>query len=181
MSEPATEMFETVSVKKETKVKPAREMSQAAITSFFYGTLQLLFTSISSALVLVLMYGIKVATAASASPTGASGGTDTANLAEIQKMIGGTVPSAAAPPEPSAIPGMPNLSGLTAPSTPHQIVPLEVLVILLTNGFGILSLITAVVAFRATSKGKSGRGLAVTGFISSFISFVIAFGVAWII
>lgn len=210
MSEPATEMFETVDVKKEPKVKPPREMSQAAISAFFYGSLQLLFTSISATVVLVLaeiMKSLQTVMPTSVNGTttnpanGVSGGTgslDVAGLIQMVKELGTAsgnsvannpttipavpaVPPTVAVPNTSTIPGMPNLSGLMPQSTPHEIVPLEVLVILLASGFGILGLITAVVAFRATSKGKSGRGLAVTGFMSGLLSLAIAFGVAWIV
>jgi hypothetical protein len=57
MSEPATEMFDTVRDQKESQPRPPREMSQAAIASFLYGTLQLLFTAIGSAVAVTLMQG----------------------------------------------------------------------------------------------------------------------------
>lgn len=181
MSEPATEMFDTVSTQKEQPPKPPREMSQAAITSFFYGTLQLLFTSIASALVFALMQGMKAFESALSVP---AGGADTPDLTDMQKMIeqmGITDPALSpAVPDPSTVPALPvqRGSGFSLESSPSQIIPMEFFAILLTHGFGLLGLLTACVAFGAVSKGKSGRGLAITGLLSSFLSFVIAFMVA---
>lgn len=184
MSEPATEMFDAVITQKEQPPKPPREMSQAAITSFFYGTLQLLFTSIASALVFALMQGMKAFESALSGPADSNEGTDTLNLADMQKMIeemGMTDPALSpAAPNPSTVPALPVQGGSGFPfdSTPSQIVPMEFFAILLTHGFGLLGLLTAFVAFGAVSKGKTGRGLAITGLFSSFLSFVIAFIVA---
>lgn len=188
MSEPQTELIDTVTVQPEKQPKPAREMSQAAIASFFYGTLQLLSTMIGSALVVVIAQSMKAfQSAMTTDPTGVIGGTDTPDLAEMQKMIeelGITDPSIPAPPATGAtpdattVPAMPSIPGFSMEATPNAIVTHEVLIILLTHGFGIFGLFTAFIAFGAASKGKSGRGLAVTGLISSFLSFVIAFMVA---
>jgi hypothetical protein len=195
MSEPVTEPIDTANLN-EPEPKPARELSQAAIASFFYGTLQLLTTSIGAGLVFVLAQMMKAFQ--SAAPTGVTGipgttGTDTVDLAEVEKMmkeLGITDPSAvpvapttpdmpAAVPDSSTIPGMP--SGFSPEGAPFQITGVEILLVLLMNGFGLLGLITAFIAFEAVSKGKSGRGLAITGLVSSTLSFVIAFMVAAVV
>jgi hypothetical protein len=180
MSEPATEMFDTVSVQKGQQPKPPREISQAAIASFLYGTLQLLFTSISSALVLALMQGMEAFESAMSGPTGGNGGTDTPDLADMQKMIEELGIADPTSPNPPTVPAIPvqESSGFSFESTPSQIVTTEFFAVLLTHGFGLLGLLTAFIAFGAVSKGKSGRGLAITGLMSSFLSFVIAFMVA---
>jgi hypothetical protein len=180
MSEPATEMFDTVSVQKGQQPKPPREISQASIASFLYGTLQLLFTSISSALVLALMQGMEAFESAMSGPTGGNGGTDTPDLADMQKMIEELGIADPTSPNPPTVPAIPvqESSGFSFESTPSQIVTTEFFAILLTQGFGLLGLLTAFIAFGAVSKGKSGRGLAITGLMSSFLSFVIAFMVA---
>jgi hypothetical protein len=190
MSEPVTEPIDAVNVK-EPQPKPARELSQAAIASFFYGTLQLLVTSIGAGLVFVLAQMMK--SFQSAAPTTGltgTGGTDTIDLAELEKTmkeLGMTDPqpvptTPTAPdmpvtvPDSSTIPGLPSVFSLEG--TPFQITGLEILLVLLMNGFGLLGLISAFIAFGAASTGKSGRGLAITGLVSSTLSFIIAFMVA---
>lgn len=188
MSEPQTELIDTVVVQPEKQSKPAREMSQAAIASFFYGTLQLLSTMIGSALVIVIAQSMKAFQ--SAMPTGLDGsseGTETPDLAEMQKMIEElgivdpslpTSPPTGTTPDVTAVPAMPTVPGFSMEATPNAIVTHEFLTILLTHGFGLLGLFTAFIAFGAASNGKNGRGLAVTGLVSSFLSFFIAFMVA---
>lgn len=184
MSEPATEMFDTVSVQKGQQPKPPREISQASIASFLYGTLQLLFTSISSALLVALMQGMEAFESAMSGPTGDNGGTDTSDLADMQKMIEelGMADPTLNPTSPTSpiVPAIPvqESLGFSFDSTPSQIVTTEFFAILLTHGFGLLGFLAAFIAFGAVSKGKSGRGLAITGLMSSFLSFVIAFMVA---
>lgn len=174
MSEPATEMLDTVSDQKEFQPKPPREMSQAAIASFLYGTLQLLFTAIGSAVAMTLMQGMKAFESAMSGSTGSNAGTNSKDVADVQKMI---EELGIASPTPSSVPVAPTqgISGFSFESTPSQIAPMEFLIILLTHGFGLLGLLTAFIAFSAVAKGKSGRGLAITGLVSSLLSFVIAF------
>lgn len=180
MSESSTEGFGKPAGKE--TIKPPREMSQAAIASFFYGTLQFLFTVVSSVLVLMLMQAMKLFQPSSIS--GANNGTDTNDVADVQKIIeelGITGPSlnpTLSPASPLPTPTTNGGTGFSLDPSPSQIVPLEFLVILLTNSFGILGLITAVIALKAATKGKSGRGLAITGLVSCFFSFGIAFMVA---
>lgn len=171
--------------------KPSREISQAAIASFFYGTLQLLFTSVGAALLIIVQQSMQAFQPA-ASPdltdlTGVGGETAT-QLAEMEKLLDelGITDPAAPPTDPSLIPPAdptiiptpttsPELTGFPLESTPSQIIPTEVLVVLLTNGFGFLGLITAFIAFRAIAKGKSGKGLALTGLFSSLLSYGLGF------
>lgn len=189
------------SIERPAQPKPPREISQAAIASFFYGTLQLLLTSVGSVMILIMGQTMKTFQSSVSSPTGLTGLTGTGEtptaeqLAEMQKMmeeLGITDPSAT-PIDPYVMPPVdptigptldtPNPPDITSffptyTSTNSQIVPMEFLFILVTHGFGLLALITAFVAFGAVEKGKSGRGLAITGLISGFISFSIAFMIA---
>ena len=172
--------------------KPAREMSQAAIASFFYGTLQLLVTTLGSVLAVAFFGAMKSLTPAT---TQSAQGTDIANAEELQKMIDtletldpenpidiSSIPIESSPPDDPALIG-PTAPPETNPLIPfmpegsaNEIIPFEVLVILGCSGFALLSIITALVAFRATGKGgnKTGRGLALTGLISSLASLGIA-------
>ena len=181
MSAPETEMFDAIEVTQAKPAKLPREMSQAAIMSFFYGTLQLLLTAVGSALVVIVTQGMKAFGSALSGTANTRGGADINDIAEVQKMLeelGITDPSL----NPTLSPTSPLPSstsngqiGFPLDSSPSQIVPFEFLVILLTNSFGILGLITAVIALRAVTKGKSGKGLAITGLVSCFFSFGIAF------
>jgi hypothetical protein len=180
MSAPETEIFDAVEVKQDKPAKPPREMSQAAIMSFFYGTLQLLLTAVGSVLVVLLMQGMKAFGSALSAPTDSKEGMDNSDLADVQKMIeelGITDPSLTQQGAPSSS-GVPVGVGMPFESSPSHIMPMELLVILLTHGFGIFGVITAIISFSAIRKGKAGSGLAVTGLISSFLSFIIAFTVA---
>lgn len=190
--EPETEMLDTVTVQQEKPVKPVREISQAAIASFFYGTLQLMATMIGSVLVLVLSQSMKAfQSTVPTGSTGVSGGTDTVDLAELQKMmeelnaadpslipvtpdLTTVVPDISTVPTMPTVPTTPSIPGFSMEGTPNAIVTHEFFLIFLTQGFGIFGLLTAFIAFGAVSKGKSGLGLAVTGLISSALSVFIA-------
>lgn len=177
--------------------KPSREISQASIASFFYGTLQLLFTTVGAALLIIVQQSMQ-AFQPTSSPdltdlTGVGGETAT-QLAEMEKLLdelGITDPSAP-PTDPSLIPPTdpvitptpitsPELTGLPIEASPTEIVPTEILIVLLANGFGFLGLITAFIAFRAITKGKIGKGLALTGLFSSLLSYGLGFIVMLVI
>jgi hypothetical protein len=192
-SEPTTEPIDTGRMHQKEQAKPPappREMSQAAVAAFFYGTLQLLCTLIGSGFILIL--GQLAASVKSSDLAGLAGteGTDTADLAEMQKMIeelSAADPSLIPAPTPPTVlpdistvpitpsaPALPNIPGFSMEATPDAIVTQEFFLIFLTQGFAILGILTACIAFEAASKGKSGVGLAVTGLISSALSIFIA-------
>ena len=173
---------------------PARELAQTSIASFLYGTLQLLATSIGAALVFGLAQVVAAFTAATSAANPANPrtpqGTDITDLAGMQDLLkslsndpNAPVSMTVTPPDVSTgIPGMPDLSGLMPTFTPGVITPFDILIVLGTSTFGLLSILTAFITFAATSKGrKTGRGLAVSGVISSILSLGIAFVVAYLV
>ena len=195
--EPATEII-TVADQPVPPLKPVREISQAAIASFFYGTLQLLTTMIGAVIVVALTQSMKAfQSPMPAGSNGVSEGTDTADLAELQKMMEelqaadpSLIPAPTTPPVTPDIstipqmptvpttPAMPSIPGFKMEGTPDAIVTHEFFLIFLTQGFGLMGLLTASIAISAVMKGKSGLGLAVTGLVSSALSLFIAFIVA---
>lgn len=156
--------------------RPPRELSQAAVASFIYGTLQLILTLIGGAAVLAYNEFTKTITAlTSHSPVipGLPEGTDIEEITkQINEMSGLEVPTAPIPDPASS--GVPDLSQFTPTASPNEIVPFEFLAILVTNVFGVLGIITVIFAFIAIGKGKSGNGLAVAGFMSSGLALILS-------
>lgn len=159
---------------------PARELSQASVASFIYGTLQLILTLIGGA-VIIAYSKVNESFTALVSPNIESvpEGTDiegtVQQITELTDMLGIDTPDI---PTSTGLPATPDLSPFTPQSSVAEITSYEWIAILVTSPFGILGILTAIFAFMAIAKGKHGNGLAVTGFMSSGISLILASMVA---
>lgn len=190
MSDLLTEPMPTVTSEVGPPHTIPREMSQTAIVAFFYGTLQLLFTSILAGLILI---GVQLSKSLQqlTSPDiagidkGSVPGADADQLVQIVEELGVIDPSlATAPlPVPDTIPAIGDTSTLPflPVASPQEIVPLELLAVVFLNGFGFAGLIVMIVAFRATSRAKNGRGLVWVAFASILLSLGISLSVAFLV